>query len=313
MPFVKLDCGMLSSTLWFEREAREVFITALLMAEPREFLEPVPQLKVDCLQETGWVMPAGWYGFVPAAGKGIIHHARVDQEKGMEALQMLGSPEETSRSQDFDGRRLIRVDGGYVVLNFMKYRDRDYTSAERSRRYRERVASRRVATPSHRDITQAEAEAEAEEKKIPPTPKRAQSTAQPATQTESAPSALDVAFQEFWKVYPKKIGKGAALKAWKKLKPSRELQTRMSSAIADQRQSDQWRKGDGQFIPNPSTWLNQGRWDDEPTPSDIAQTNHARHVDWFEECKRVHHGECELDRHRHYDRMAIERMNAQVG
>jgi hypothetical protein len=25
----------------------------------------------------------------------------------------------------------------------------------------------------------------------------------------------------------------------------------------------QWRKDGGQFIPNPATWLNQGRWDDQ--------------------------------------------------
>ena len=49
MPFVKLDCGMLDSTLWFEREAREVFITALLMAEPIELTSDTPQIAVRAL------------------------------------------------------------------------------------------------------------------------------------------------------------------------------------------------------------------------------------------------------------------------
>lgn len=165
MPFVKLDCGILNSTLWSEKECREVFLTALLMAEPHELWEPSPQIAVDSLQETGFVVPAGWYGFIPAAGVGILHRAGIDRERGMEALRRLGEPEETSRTPDFDGRRLVRVDGGYLVLNYMKYRDRDYTSAERSKRYRQRVASRRVKAASHRDITQAEAEAEAEVQK----------------------------------------------------------------------------------------------------------------------------------------------------
>ena len=165
MPFVKLDCGILNSTLWFERECREVFITALLMAEPREFLEPIKQLETRSLEETGFVAPPGWYGFVEAAGVGILSRARVPDEKGFEALERLASPEAGSRSRDFDGRRMIRVDGGYVILNYMRYRDRDYTSAERSKRYRQRLASRRDTTPSHRDITQAEADSR-DQKKI---------------------------------------------------------------------------------------------------------------------------------------------------
>ena len=156
MPFVKLDCGILNSTLWFAREAREVFITALLMAEPYEVRAPEPQLEVNSLNATGWSVPPGWYGLVPAAGVGIIHRAGVEIGAGLTALEVLGAPEVSSRSQDHDGRRLVRIDGGYIVLNFMRYRDRDYTSAERSRRYRQRVASRRSATVTHRDITQAE-------------------------------------------------------------------------------------------------------------------------------------------------------------
>ena len=160
---------MLNSSIWPDRSAREIFITALLMAEPLELTKPIEQLEVRSLKPTGWVVPVGWYGFVPAAGIGIIHRAMVDQDAGLPALERLCLPEPESRSKRFDGRRLARVDGGFIVLNFFEYRDRDYTAAERSRRYRERVASRRdetkpsretVTTP--RDITQAEVEVEEE-------------------------------------------------------------------------------------------------------------------------------------------------------
>src|SRR5271166_6150088 len=133
MPFVKLDTRILHSTLWFERDARELFITALLMAEPREITEPSPQLKVDAIEYTGFEVPPGWYGFVPAAGIGIIRQAGMDRDHGMRALAELGSPDIESRSKDFEGRRLVRVDGGFVVLNFVKYRDRDTTTAVRSK------------------------------------------------------------------------------------------------------------------------------------------------------------------------------------
>ena len=156
MPFVKLDCGILNSTLWFDKAARDVFVTALLMAEPYQLGEHEPQITVDSLAPTGWSVPPGWYGFIDAAGVAILHRAKVDPEVGIEALRRLGDPEESSRTPEFDGRRLVRVNGGYIVLNYDKYRHRDYTTADRSRRYRERKASQRDVTQSHRDITQAE-------------------------------------------------------------------------------------------------------------------------------------------------------------
>jgi len=162
MPFVKLDTGILDSTLWYDREAREVFITALLMATPHELTEPAPQIEIRTLDLTGWSVPPGWYGIVNAASVGIIRRAGLDESVGIAALERLASPEGSSRSSDFDGRRLARIDGGFIILNFQKYRDRDYGAAERAKRYRERQASRRNVTPERRDITQAEAEAEAQ-------------------------------------------------------------------------------------------------------------------------------------------------------
>lgn len=161
MPYVKLDCGMVDSTIWVAREARELFITALLMAEPREFHEPLPQLAVRTIEPTGFIAPAGWYGFVDAAGHGIIRRAVMDIETGLTALEELGAPDPGSRSSDFEGRRMIRVDGGYVILNYMKYREKDHTAAERARRYRQRKLNTvtRDADTVTRDITQAEAEA----------------------------------------------------------------------------------------------------------------------------------------------------------
>ncbi len=138
MPFVKLDTRILDSTLWIDRDLREIFITSLLMAEPREFAQPQPQMQIDSLAQTGFMAPAGWYGFVGAAGIGIANRAGVAKSAGFMALQKLGEPEADSRSKDFGGRRMIRIDGGFLILNYMKYRDKDHTAAERQRRLRER-------------------------------------------------------------------------------------------------------------------------------------------------------------------------------
>jgi len=77
-------------------------------------------------------------------------------------------------------------------------------------------------------------------------------------------SATDARFEEFWKAYPKKQGKGAALKAWNKIKPDKRLfETILASVRDNVENNQQWRRDNGQYIPNPSTWLNQQRWLDE--------------------------------------------------
>jgi hypothetical protein len=147
MPFVKLDAGILTSTLWEEPDATKlVFLTALLLAGPHEVTEPMEQLEIRSLKTTSFVIPPGWYGFVAAAGIGIIRQARVEPEPGLTALEKLGGPDPASRSSVFEGRRLVRVEGGFVVLNFFKYRDRDYSAAERMRKLRARKAEGKSAS-----------------------------------------------------------------------------------------------------------------------------------------------------------------------
>jgi len=72
-------------------------------------------------------------------------------------------------------------------------------------------------------------------------------------------------FNEFWSAYPKKVGKGAAHKSWVKLKPSADLHRKILVAIANAKESEQWQRDEGRYIPNPATWLNQSRWEDELT------------------------------------------------
>jgi uncharacterized protein YdaU (DUF1376 family) len=64
-------------------------------------------------------------------------------------------------------------------------------------------------------------------------------------------------FTIFWTAYPKKTGKDAAYKSWTKSKPRLDD---VMYALSWQQDSDQWKRG---YIPNPATYLNQGRWKDE--------------------------------------------------
>lgn len=78
--------------------------------------------------------------------------------------------------------------------------------------------------------------------------------------TPPTPPKGETDFLKFWAAYPKKTGKLAAQNAWKK--NGRPGIDKILEAIEQQRASPQWTRDSGRFIPNPATWLNQGRWDD---------------------------------------------------
>jgi hypothetical protein len=75
-------------------------------------------------------------------------------------------------------------------------------------------------------------------------------------------------FEEFWKIYPKKVNKGTAQHAWDKIcnRPStskdRPTWREIKSAVVLQKKSGQWQ--DHKYIANPSTWLNRLKWKDDP-------------------------------------------------
>lgn len=71
-------------------------------------------------------------------------------------------------------------------------------------------------------------------------------------------------FDNWWAVYPKKVGKEAARKAFAKVKVDAET---LITAVIKQKASEQWTREGGRYIPNPATWLNQGRWEDELAPA----------------------------------------------
>ena len=75
-----------------------------------------------------------------------------------------------------------------------------------------------------------------------------------------SPPKGDGEFAAFWSAYPRKVGKGAAEKAFAKVNVPLET---LLKAIDAQKRTQQWQ--DTQYIPHASTWLNQRRWEDETT------------------------------------------------
>ena len=74
-------------------------------------------------------------------------------------------------------------------------------------------------------------------------------------------NTIDRNFDLFWSTYPKKVGKKNCQKIWKRLKVDEK--EKIIKALPAHVNCDKWQDDNGRFIPNPATWLNQGRWDDE--------------------------------------------------
>lgn len=83
------------------------------------------------------------------------------------------------------------------------------------------------------------------------------------TKEKTTKSDYSALFDAFWKAYPKKVAKDAAYKAFAKRKPDEKLLKEILQAVELQKGSEMWTKDGGKYIPNPTTWLNQGRWMDE--------------------------------------------------
>jgi hypothetical protein len=68
-------------------------------------------------------------------------------------------------------------------------------------------------------------------------------------------------FERFYLEYPKKVKKYDVEKWFTKNKPDDDLFNQIMSALKKFKKTEQWQTK--QFIPYPTTWLNQKRWEDE--------------------------------------------------
>ncbi len=120
MAYIKLHASILASTIWQEDDAtRIVWFTLLAMADKNGEIS----------------------GTVP----GIAGIAHVPVESCRSAIEKFMSPDPDSRSEADEGRRLEKIDGGWSLINFQKYRemaskdDSKLANANRQRMFRERM------------------------------------------------------------------------------------------------------------------------------------------------------------------------------
>jgi hypothetical protein len=134
MTFSKLDSGITKSSLWSEPlHVRIVFISFL--AEKDEF------------------------GFVSASRSGMIRVCNVTPEQFDEAEKILSMPDKDSKNPDNEGRRIEKVEGGWVVLNHASYRLPEDEKRDKRKEYMRDFMSKKrstdLLTPANSVLTSA--------------------------------------------------------------------------------------------------------------------------------------------------------------
>lgn len=89
----------------------------------------------------------------------LSRRANMPEKEVLDGLKVLSSPDKRRlEKQDYDGRRIEQVDGGWLVLNGQKYRDMLQTERRKAQQaayqkaYREREKAKKSAKP----VTDAE-------------------------------------------------------------------------------------------------------------------------------------------------------------
>ncbi len=113
--------------------------------------------------------------------------------------------------------------------------------------------------------------------------------------------SVEADFETFWNCYPRRIGKLAARREYARARKHATADAILAGVMAYKLHMPR----EMQFVPHPRTYLSQGRWMDEDVP--VVER------DWFEECKRLHNGDCGLSQQRHATRKQLDEMKATLG
>lgn len=286
--YTKLFGSILGSTIWREDPATKVvWVTMMAMADQD--------------------------GIVEASVPGLAHLAGVTVEETESAVAKFLSPDPHSRSPENEGRRIEPVDGGWRLLNHSKYREKmsldDIRERARIRQQRFRdkhsVTPKRDASVTQRDDrnesrmsrhTEAYTEAKKEEQNPSTHPSDERDGVPPSGALNLQPQKvkLETLAESIYAVYPRKVARGAALKAIAKALSAvakRGATDLQPDFAGDTSRAAEWLKGrtsaygrspqgqrtDKNYIPHPATWFNDARYDDDSSEWNQVGTNNLPH------------------------------------
>jgi len=168
-------------------------------------------------------------------------------------IDVLEKPDSQSRTPKENGVRIKRLDDhrdwGWIIVNHEIYKNlqdsdtKRTKTRERQRRYRERHYPNDV-TQCNDDVTDCNV--------------MSHHTDTNTNKKRYTSKVASQAFEEFWALYPRKVGKKPAMAKWNSMNLDEQASAIMA-ALRDQ--IDQWE--DVRFVPHPTTYLNNERWNDE--------------------------------------------------
>lgn len=135
--YTKLFSSIITSTIWQEdNPTRILWITMLALSDADGKVE----------------------GSIP----GLARMAGITTEECEKSMQKLQSPDPYSRTKEHEGRRVIDADGGWIILNRVKYRDKKADRKEYyklyMREYRQKTSVNNCGLTCKTKLTQKEKE-----------------------------------------------------------------------------------------------------------------------------------------------------------
>lgn len=126
--FSKLSDSITRSSLWSEKyHVRVVFVSLLSLKDDN--------------------------GFVEGTRSSLQRICNVTMDEFDEAIKVLSSPDHESKTPDFEGRRIDKIEGGWVVLNHEKYRLPEQTKKENRNEYMRAYMAKKRAVNSNIKLT----------------------------------------------------------------------------------------------------------------------------------------------------------------
>ena len=215
------------------------------------------KLYLKSLKDDGRLMLSGRIPYNSSTLAMVTRHSVGDVERAIKAFQELDIVE-------------ILDNGAIYMTDIQNFIGQSSTEADRKRAYRNRIENEKRGQLESQDSNAYKAIGQMSDKcpdKSPPELKLELDLELEKNIGHEKPvtDAGEQKFEKFWEAYPKKIAKKAVLQKWKNLKVNDALFESIMKGLEAWKRSQQWMKDGGQYIPNPTTFLNQERWNDEIT------------------------------------------------
>ena len=235
MGYTKLFNEIVMSTVWREPDhIRIVWITMLALKDR--------------------------YHKVNASLPGLADAAKVSMPQCEEAIKRLESYDKYSRSQENEGRRIEKCDGGWFVLNGEKYRNK--LNQDERREYN------RIKQQEYRDNKKIKTEERPCTSHVQKDTFGTHTDTDTDTDKTTNNNGQTKAFDLFWEAFPRKVKKKRAREVWMAKKLDCVINELLSDVANRLANHAPWKNG---YIPHPTTYLNGELWNDEIEKEDLVQ------------------------------------------